>query len=123
MERNTRLGATVLAGLDALPADERPYLSDISLWEVATLVAASRLALTVSLAEWLERAAHPRTVRILPITAEVAADVAILPAAFHRDPADRIIVATCRVMGLSIVTHDRPILQSRLVTRWKPRVT
>lgn len=110
----------MLAALDALPADDRPYLSDISLWEVATLVAAGRLALTVPLPEWLESAAHPRTVRILPITPQVAASVAILPATFHRDPADRIIVATCRVMGLPIVTRDRPILRSRLVTRWKP---
>ncbi|MPZ20701.1 MAG: PIN domain nuclease [Luteitalea sp.] len=46
--------------------------------------------------------------------------MAALPKSFHRDPADRLIVATCRVMQLPILTHDRLILRSRLVKRWRP---
>ena len=120
--RHRRLGAATVAALDDLPGEGRPYLSDISLWEVATLVAGGRLSLALPLVEWLEAAGHPRTVRLVPITPQIAADVARLPATFHRDPADRIIVATCRVMGLSLLTSDRRILRSRLVTRWKPAV-
>jgi len=119
--RTERLHPEEIAALDALPADERPYLCDISLWEVATLAARDRLSLTSRLDEWLDDAAHPRSVRLLSITPGIAADVARLPDTFHRDPADRIIVATCQAMGLSIVTHDRPMLRSRLVRRWKGR--
>jgi PIN domain nuclease of toxin-antitoxin system len=79
-----------------------------------------RLACSVALDEWLEAAAHPRSVRLLSMTPAIAAGTAALPKTFHRDPADRIIVSTCRVMGLSLVTRDRLILRSRLVSRWKP---
>ena len=113
-----RLGASTLAALDALPADQRPAISAISLWEVATLVERGRLDVGTRLDRWLGHAADPRTVQVLPITAAVATEVAELPSAFQRDPADRLIVATCRALGRPLVTHDRAILDSRLVRRW-----
>jgi PIN domain nuclease of toxin-antitoxin system len=84
------------------------------------LVDRGRLALTLPLADWLELAAHPKSVDVVAISPAIAAEVAALPPSFHRDPADRLIVATCRVLGAAIVTHDRLITRSRLVKRWKP---
>jgi PIN domain nuclease of toxin-antitoxin system len=104
VEQDARLGAKAIAALDALPADRRPFLCDISLWEVATLVERERLHLDVSLSEWLEAAAHPRSVRLLPLSPKIAAEVARLPDSFHRDPADRIIVATSRAHRCSRTT-------------------
>jgi PIN domain nuclease of toxin-antitoxin system len=120
VDRDRRLGRPAIEALDTLPSDARPWLSDISLWEVATLVERGRLSFTIPLAEWLDAAAHPRSVRILPISPSVANELAALPATFHRDPADRIIVASCRVLSVPLVTRDRRILKSRLVTRWTP---
>ena len=118
VQGDTRLGRSTLDALDALPTDSRPCLSDISLWEVATLVDLGRVELPESLETWLEAAADPRTVRILPVTPAIASEVARLPATFHRDPADRLIVATSRVMGFPLVSHDRLITSSRLARRW-----
>ena len=70
--------------------------------------------------EWFEAAAHPPSVEIVPVTPAIAAEVAALPGTFHRDPADRLIVATCRVLGAPLVTHDLSITRSSLVTRWRP---
>ncbi|MBV8546971.1 MAG: type II toxin-antitoxin system VapC family toxin [Acidobacteria bacterium] len=120
VDQDRRLGAAAIAALDRLPPDQRPFLSDISLWEVATLVELGRLELDVPLGEWLAAAAHPRSVRILPISPAIAADIAALPETFHRDPADRVIVSTCRVMDLALLTRDTRIIRSRLVKRWKP---
>jgi len=120
IDQDRRLGAAAIAALDALSGDERPFLSDISLWEVATLVERGRLSLDIPFAEWLESAAHPRSVRIVPITTAIAAAVAELPASFHRDPADRVIVATARVLGVPLLTRDTRITKARLVKRWKP---
>jgi PIN domain nuclease of toxin-antitoxin system len=106
--------------LDGLPPGERPYLSAISLWEVAMLVELTRLSLDLPLADWLSAAAHPRTVRLVSITPVIAAGTATLPSTFHRDPADRIIVATCRNLDAPLLTHDRLIRRSRLVRRWRP---
>jgi PIN domain nuclease of toxin-antitoxin system len=121
VEANRRLGTRASAQLDALPPEERPYLCDISLWEVAMLVGLRRLTFPAPLDEWMERATHPRTVRILPITPAIACETARLPASFHRNPADRLIVATCRIMQLPLVTRDRRILRSRLVRSWRPK--
>ena len=117
IQGDVRLGQKAIDALDALPADDRPYLSDISLWEVVTLVALARVELPESLEMWLDAAADPRTVRVVPVTAAIAAEVARLPATFHRDPADRLIVATSRVLGHPLVTHDRAIARTRLVRR------
>lgn len=123
IERDRRLSRAALEALDRLAPDARPMLCGISLWEVAMLVERGRLTCSIPFKEWLESAAHPRTVRVLPITTEVAAEVAVLPASFHRDPADRIIVATCRVLKAPLLTRDRRITQSRLVKRWRAELT
>jgi len=115
-----RLRRSEAGWLDALPPGERPYLSDISLWEATMLAAERRLTLSPSVAEWLEAAAHPRTVQILRITPAIAAETAALPASFGKDPADRIIVATSRVLNVPLLTHDRAILRSKLVKHWTP---
>ena len=120
IQADDRLGRATIRALDALPPDARPFLSDISLWEVAMLVTLGRIELAEPLDAWLEAAADPRTVRVLPITPAVAAEVARLPAPFQRDPADRLIVATCRALGLPLVSRDRAIIRARLVRRWSP---
>ena len=105
--------------LDALGVDERPYLADISLWEVAMLVEKHRLELPVPLPEWLEHASHPRSVRVVPISAAIAAEAHAVRVL--RDPADRLIVASSRVLGVPLFTYDRRIMQSKLCRRWNPR--
>lgn len=120
VDHDARLGRRFLNALDRLPAENRPAISDISLWEVATLVERGRVRFRIPFKEWLQAAAHPRTVLVLPVTPEVAAEIAALPATFHRDPADRVIVATSRCLGMPLLTRDRRILDSRLVARWKP---
>jgi PIN domain nuclease of toxin-antitoxin system len=119
IEQDARLGAKAIAALDGFPPDRRPFLCDISLWEVATLVERGRLELDVPLDDWLEAAAHPRSVHVLPISTRVGAELARLPETFHRDPADRLIVATSRALAVPVLTHDDRIRRSRLVTLWR----
>ena len=90
-------------------------LSDVSLWEVATLVSLGRLAVTMPLRDWLEAAAAPPLVQRRGISPAVAAEVASLPETFHRDPADRIIVATARVHDATLLTRDERIIVAKLV--------
>lgn len=118
LQGDARLGRHLVQKLDDLPADDRPAISDISLWEVATLASLGRLEFPGTLEAWLAIAANPKTVRILPVTARIAAEVARLPDSFHRDPADRLIVATSRVHGLRVLTRDEAIAKSGLVRLW-----
>jgi PIN domain nuclease of toxin-antitoxin system len=98
-----------LAGIDPKnPA----WISEITLWEIATLYSLGRLELDLRLEDWLERASAPPLVRRQGITPEIAAEVASLPDDFHRDPADRLLVATARVLEATLVTQDRRILSA-----------
>lgn len=56
---------------------------------------------------------------VLPITLEVAALAAQFPEDFPRDPADRLIAATARAEGMTLITRDQRICQSPLLkTLW-----
>ena len=68
---------------------EAPLLvSDISLWEVATLNSLGRIRLTLLLRTWLEKAVAPPLVQRHGISPAIAAEIATLPDSFDRDPAD-----------------------------------
>ncbi len=95
--------------------DSPLWVSDISLWEIATLWELGRIRLRRPLRSWLEAATAPPLVRRFGITPAVAAEVAALPAGFHRDPADRILVASARVLGAALVTRDKRIQQAAVV--------
>ena len=98
------------------PNPEDPFwVSDISLWEIAMLVQLGRIRLRMPLREWLEAATAPPLVRRIGISPAVAAEVAALPDTFHRDPADRILVATARVLGATLLTQDRRIIDAEIV--------
>ena len=99
----------------AAGVDSPLEVSDISLWEVAMLYNLGRIRLTIPLREWLDKAVAAPLVRRHGISPAVAAELASLPDSFHRDPADRILVATARVLGATLLTRDRRIAEAELV--------
>ena len=99
----------------AAGADSPLEVSDISLWEVAMLYSSGRIRLTIPLREWLDKAIAAPLVRRHGISPAVVAELASLPESFHRDPADRILVATARVLGATLLTRDRRITEAELV--------
>ena len=115
---DTRLPANQRRTLDSLSADQRPFLADISLWEVALLVAKGRLILEDDLEGWLRIAASPSVVRLCPISPAIASEMNRLPPSFHQDPADRLIVATARSRQIPLATLDRKIITARLAKIW-----
>jgi len=99
----------------AAGADSRLEVSDISLWEVAMLYSLGQVRLTIPLREWLDKAVAAPLVRRHGISPAVAAELASLPDSFHRDPADRILIATARVLGATLLTRDKRIAEAGLV--------
>ncbi len=115
LEDRKRLSPQQLEVINAANPDSPLQVSDISLWEIATLHGLGRIELTIPLREWLEKAVSPPLVRRRGISPAVAAELDSLPDSFHRDPADRILVATARVFGATLLTNDRRIAKSQLV--------
>lgn len=110
-----RLPGPMRTVLDQACADQPLLVPDICLWEIATLVSLGRLHLSLPLQDWLSRATAPPLVQRVPITPAIAAEVAALPDTFHRDPGDRLIVATARTLSLPLLTLDGRIRSSGLV--------
>jgi PIN domain nuclease of toxin-antitoxin system len=82
------------------------YVSPISAWEFATLVARNRLRPSQAPDAWFERLLRLPGVRLAPMPPEVLIASAFLPGKPPRDPADRIIAATGRAFGLAIITRN-----------------
>jgi PIN domain nuclease of toxin-antitoxin system len=110
-----RLPPAIRSAVEAAGPEAPLWVSDITLWEIATLESLGRIDLGLPLRDWLERATAPPLVRRLGITPAVAAEVAVLPDDFHRDPADRVLVASARVLGATLATADRRILDAEIV--------
>lgn len=110
-----RLSTAQLEILRQATPSEPLWVSDISLWEIATLYSLGRIRLTLPLRDWLEAATAPPLVQRLGITPAVAAAVAALPDSFHRDPGDRIIVASAQILGATLLSHDQRIIDAALV--------
>jgi len=105
-----RLTRAAYAAIGAEMAGGLVSVSAISAWEIALLVAKGRLALGTDLSAWLTKVmAHP-SIRFVSVSPEIAIGAVNLPGSFHADPADRIIVATARLLGLTLVTADPKIL-------------
>lgn len=102
---------------EARKSGEGLAISDITLLELMTLTSKGRIRLDISLESFL-REIEARFI-VLPISGRACVRALGLPAAYPKDPADRIIGATALVEGLSLLTADREIRRSRaLHTIW-----
>jgi PIN domain nuclease of toxin-antitoxin system len=86
------------------------YLSVMSVWELSLLDAKGRITLNLPCLDWVRTAIERSGAITAPLTAEIAVECHRLPDGLHSDPVDRILVATARIEGLTLLTRDRAIL-------------
>ena len=84
-------------------------ISSFSAWELALLVQRNRLELSIDLSEWIAETERISGVTFFPVNNNIAMQSVNLPGVFHSDPADRILVATARHLGATMVTGDAKI--------------
>lgn len=80
-------------------------VSTISLWEIGLKVQLGQLALGVSFTEYVQRLQLVDGVVLAPVDVRICLRALELNWA-HRDPADRVIVATAELQSLPLVTSD-----------------
>ncbi|MCI0436958.1 MAG: type II toxin-antitoxin system VapC family toxin [Gemmatimonadetes bacterium] len=85
-------------------------ISAMSVSEAAMLEATGRITLSRSVDEWLASALTAPGLRLVELSPGIALESTRLPWEPHGDPADRIIIATARVLGATLVTCDDAIL-------------
>lgn len=99
------------AAIDAgFGADEKVRISPISAWELGLLSAKGRMPTAMAPASLFRQVVMSEGVKVEPLSPDVLIESSFLPGELHRDPADRILVATARALGLTLVTRDRIIL-------------
>ncbi len=90
--------------------DSRVFVSAISCAEVACLAEAGKITVTPHWRTWFSNAVSKNGWGVLDIDLETVEEAFSLPGEFHRDPADRFIVAAARLNRLVVLTADRKIL-------------
>lgn len=104
------LSATATKAIkDSLDNGSEVLISSISAWEIAMLIEKGRLILSMDTENWLDEVSQIDGVRFVPIDNEIGIKSTVLPGKFHKDPADRMIVATARKLAVPLVTADEKI--------------
>ena len=95
---------------DTLRSNEEVLISSISAWEISMLIQKNRLVLSMDLDSWLEEVSQIEGTRFISVDNDISVKSTTLPGEFHKDPADRMIVATARKFSAPLVTADEKIL-------------
>ena len=98
-----------MLSLDArqlIEESETVYVSPISLWEISNKCRKGKLQLKYPAREWFDKILKKYRLTMLPITNEVMFLAGELEE-HHKDPADRMIIASALVEGLVVITADR----------------
>ena len=90
---------------EAMQKEDRLAVSAISCFEVAMLASRGKLELPLPVNEWLQEALGQSGVESLPVSCEIA-NRSVSLAEIHRDPADRIIIATALVHDAKLASID-----------------
>ena len=91
--------------VDVIETADQVAVSAITCWEVAWLTRRGRLQLKLDLQDWLDNALQGSDVTCIPIDREIAMIAANLPE-HHRDPADRLIIATTIQLNAQLLSLD-----------------
>ncbi len=87
------------------------FVSPITAWEFALLFAKGRFRSSVTVQEYWRRVVAIQGVGLAPMPPEVLIGSWYLPGLLrHRDPWDRIIAATAREYGFTVMTRDAALL-------------
>jgi PIN domain nuclease of toxin-antitoxin system len=104
------LSARAREAVDAAKKDGGIHVSCISAWELFLLIKKGWLVLSQDETTWVRRAEGLPFLTFVPVDNEIARLSVQLPPPLGDDPADRIIAATARALGLKLITKDERLL-------------
>jgi PIN domain nuclease of toxin-antitoxin system len=111
-----RVSRRVVRRIEAAAASGALCVAAMTPWEIAMGAKAGRLRLRGTVLGWIESALTAVSAAVAPVVPAIAVDAVELPWG-HRDPIDRLIVATARHLGGILVTADTEILEYATTTK------
>lgn len=112
LDDSARLSRAAASAIRRARLNDNLSISAITLWELASLLAKGKIQGYGTVEASLRLLT--RKVMVWPITPEIAALAAEFPSDYSKDPGDRLIGATARAEGLTLVTRDEKIRRSPL---------
>jgi PIN domain nuclease of toxin-antitoxin system len=106
-----RLSQAALKAIQNAESEGGLRVSVISVWELAMLEKRGKLALPMDVRTWVEEALSKPGISVAPLTPEIAIESVHLPGELHGDPADRMLVATARMLGATLLTKDAQLIR------------
>jgi PIN domain nuclease of toxin-antitoxin system len=111
MTERTRMAPAAVETLQAATeGGEITYVSPITAWEVGMLSSRGRLQLLIRPERWFSNLFEVPGVRLAEMSPDVLIASSFLPGKPPKDPTDRIIAATARELGATLITRDRALL-------------
>jgi len=106
-----RLSQAALEAMGAAYREGVPsYISPVTAWEVGMLTAHGRLQLLIRPERWFSNLFEVPGVRLAEMSPDLLIASSYLPGKPPKDPTDRIIAATARELGATLITRDRTLL-------------
>jgi len=111
MNEEVRLAAAATETLRAAGGGRSvTYVSPISAWEIGMLVSHRRVQLLIRPERWFANLFEAPGVRLAELSPDLLIASSFLPGSPPRDPTDRIIAATARELGATLITRDRTLI-------------
>lgn len=110
MTQNEPLSTEAIAALTYGRLAGGAFVSTVTAWELAMLLARGRIRETREAKRWYDDFRREAELGEQPVTADIFIASCALPQPVHKDPIDRILIATAREHDLTIITRDRAIL-------------
>lgn len=110
IDRPDLLSQNALQAIEKAKQNDSVYISSISSWEIYMLEKKGRLKFKITASLWIEKCERLSFFRFVPVDNGIVKMAVELNEMLHSDPADRIIIATAKSLGIPLVTKDEKIL-------------
>lgn len=110
LHQPSRLSGVAQAVIDVEEQQSGLLVSAISVWEIAVKSSIGKLDIPLPIEDWYKLAQTHSGIVIEPLSPIDAIASTQLPGDFHKDPADRILVAIARRYEIPLVTCDAKII-------------
>ena len=108
---NESLNKKAVKLITDITSDGNLIVPAISFWEISMLEQKQKIKFSTPINSWIEDLLDLPYIKIAHLTPEVSMESCNLPGEFHGDPADRMIVATARLLDAPLVTRDKKIIK------------
>jgi PIN domain nuclease of toxin-antitoxin system len=106
-----RFSRRSLSAIRRAESGGRLRVSVISIWELGMLEQRGRISLPMDVRTWVREAFTKPGLLLAPLTPEIALESSHLPGDLHGDPADRILAASARILGATLLTKDQRLIE------------